>query len=338
MGIAPVISAMWFPPSERQTATAIASTSNYGGTALVFWLGSTLVPSGKSADDTRDDLWRFSFGVCVVTGLLFLAILLPCSFPSRPPSAPSRSATVAREGAEGFTGVKQLLNRKSFWLLCLAYSIICGIFQGWGSMLGPNMQAVLPEKEAEAQAGLLGCWGAIAGIGGGLGLGFVADRWRSNRGRRKALLLFCCALAAFCFLGFAIACTSSLLPTKWAADENGRLVWMYVLSILGSLFVNATTPLFYELSVEATYPIAEGLTTTALNILQSLVVICFTVVPPAVPSIVTAWMNWAVAGACAVVCVMLLPLREPRRRLAVDGGGGEEASSSGAVNVHVASE
>ena len=60
---------------------------------------------------------------------------------------------------------------------------------------------------------------------------------------------------------------------------------------------------------------------------------------PAVPSIGTAWMNWAVAGACAVVCVMLLPLREPRRRLAVDGGGGEEeASSSGAVNVHVASE
>ena len=45
--------------------------------------------------------------------------------------------------------------------------------------------------------------GAVAGMVGGIGLGVCADRVRSRAGRRKALLVGACALAALCFAAFA---------------------------------------------------------------------------------------------------------------------------------------
>mmetsp|Transcript_13764 Transcript_13764/g.27918 ORF Transcript_13764/g.27918 Transcript_13764/m.27918 type:complete len:214 (+) Transcript_13764:3-644(+) len=208
-------------------------------------------------------------------------------------------------------------------MLALSYGVGSGVFQGWGSLLGPNMQGVLPADEAEAQAGLLGCWGAIAGIVGGIGLGVCADRVRSRPGRRKALLVGSCALAAVFFSAFAVACAPSLLPAAWAAAATARLVIMYITSIGGSMCVNAAIPLFFELAVEATYPIAEGVTTTGLTVLQNLPAGAFLLMP-LLPGLgtpggaLTQWMNWVLVGASIVATLVVLPLEEPCRRLAFD--------------------
>ena len=45
MSAGPVMSAVWFAPSERTTSTAVVGVSNYGGTALAFVLGPLLVPA-----------------------------------------------------------------------------------------------------------------------------------------------------------------------------------------------------------------------------------------------------------------------------------------------------
>ena len=327
MSIGPVLSAVWFPASERNAATAIAATANYGGAAVVFWLGSVCVPAGAPADVTRGCLWRLMFGFAVFSGLLLLLCLL--TFKARPDSAPSRSATVAREAP--LAGIQLLVRSRSFWKLALSYGIGNGVFQGWGSLLGPNMQGVLPAAEAEAQAGLLGCWGAVAGMVGGIGLGVCADRVRSTGGRRKALLVGACASAALCFSAFALACAPSLLPATWAAATTPRLVAMYITSIGGSMCINAAIPLYYELAVEATYPVAEGLTTTSLTLLQNLPAGVFLLMP-LLPGLgtpggaLTQWMNWALVGACVVATLAVLPLEEPCRRLAVDAPLSEATS------------
>ena len=49
MSAAPVLSAAWFPPHERHTATAIVEAVNALGVALSFVLGPAIVPS--EADD-----------------------------------------------------------------------------------------------------------------------------------------------------------------------------------------------------------------------------------------------------------------------------------------------
>ena len=39
MGAPPILSAIWFPPKERATATAIGTVFNYLGVALSFIMG-----------------------------------------------------------------------------------------------------------------------------------------------------------------------------------------------------------------------------------------------------------------------------------------------------------
>jgi len=38
-----------------------------------------------------------------------------------------------------------------------------------------------------------------------------------------------------------------------------HLVWLYISAVLGGCFINGSIPLFYELTIETTYPIAEGI-------------------------------------------------------------------------------
>ena len=337
MSIGPVLSAMWFPPAERNLATAIVATANYGGCALVFWLAAVSVPADAPASITRDRLWYYMLGECAFGGATFFLCVI--TIPSRPPAAPSTSATVARDPFS--RGLRRLARRAPFWMLLLSYSISSGVFQAWGSQLGPIMQGVLAESEAQRHAGMIGCYGALAGMVGGVGLGLCADQWRARRGWRKALLVSACGLACACFTLFALAClpdgqhdaqpeddqpedsharhplVRQLVPIGGNSTSE-RLVWMYATSIVGSASVNAAIPLFFEFAVEAAFPVAEGLTTTALTLGMNLPTGAFLLIPTLFPTIGVQWMLWALVGACALATVLVLPLVEPSERLRVD--------------------
>ena len=53
---------------------------------------------------------------------------------------------------------------------------------------------------------------------------------------------------------------------------------LYKSSILGGFFVSGTIPLFYELTVESTYPVAEGITTGLLTIINNSFTVIFLVI------------------------------------------------------------
>ena len=53
---------------------------------------------------------------------------------------------------------------------------------------------------------------------------------------------------------------------------------LYKSSILGGFFVSGTIPLFYELTVETTYPVAEGVTTGLLTLINNTFTVIFLVV------------------------------------------------------------
>ena len=86
---------------------------------------------------------------------------------------------------------------------------------------------------------------------------------------------------------------------------------------------------------------AEGLTTAAITVGSYLAVFIVLQVDFALPFLGTAWMNWAMVGACAGGVVLMLPVAEERRRLAIDvdeqshsggGGGPDTVTTAGAVN------
>lgn len=91
---------------------------------------------------------------------------------------------------------------------------------------------------------------------------------------------------------------------------------VYVMFGLSGFFLNGTIPFFFELGVEITYPVAEGITsgvtTFANNFLQSI----FLVVP--LGHLGTKWMIWATASTCAVSTILLLFVKERYNRSAVD--------------------
>ena len=222
-------------------------------------------------------------------------------------------------------------------MLASSYGVSSGVFQGWGSMLGPIMQDVLPPADAEQTAGLLGMVGALAGIVGGVGLGFIADRTR-RPGKRKALLVTSCSLGCVAFSAFALITSSLatvLLPHGWTHGPT-KLSIMYATSIVGSVGVNAAMPLYFELAVEATYPVAEGLTTTSMTIVQNAPAALFLVLPM-LPGLGTGWASWAVVGACAFATLVVLPLREPGSRRAVDAAS-DEVAPEGLITADQAAE
>ena len=57
------------------------------------------------------------------------------------------------------------------------------------------------------------------------------------------------------------------------------LVSLYIAATLGGLLLNGSIPLFYELAVEATYPIAEGTTTGILILMNNVSCMIFLFLP-----------------------------------------------------------
>jgi MFS family permease len=99
---------------------------------------------------------------------------------------------------------------------------VTGFFGAWGSMLGPNMQAVLPAPVAEREAGWMGFWGALAGMAGGILLAVISDQISGSR--KKGLLLVCCACATTSFVLFACFCAGVLhVPYGKDSDFSGLL-------------------------------------------------------------------------------------------------------------------
>ena len=114
------------------------------------------------------------------------------------------------------------------------------------------------------------------------------------------------------------------------------------MSILGGLLVNGTIPLFYELGVESAYPIAEGLTTSVLTLINNFWCLVFLFVP-SIPGLgsSTSWFMIIIPIRCCTTRVVgghdAGRVLQQRRQVLADGGLGDclnvwkrDSSSSGA--------
>ena len=270
MSAAPVLSAAWFPAHERRTATALVESMNMLGVAISFVAGPYLVPPVAQADLPpgspgskaapsaaqlavlgRQTLLYMRGSAAVAALALAMVVVY---FPSRPPSPPAPSAGVER--VDFRAGVQRLLRHRQFWVITLAYGVCTGVYGGWNGFIAPNLEAALGHDRAESEAGWLGFWSSLAGVVAMPALGFAADRtgWSLRR-----MLLVIMACAGIMVLWFALLCLDTVaLPLRtWS---------LYTSCILGGAFVFGSIPLFFEASVECTYPIAEGVTTGIMTL------------------------------------------------------------------------
>ena len=84
------------------------------------------------------------------------------------------------------------------------------------------------------------------------------------------------------------------------------------------MLLNGAIPLFFELTVECTFPIAEGASAGVIMLVDNLIQVLFLVVP--MDKVGKAWMNWSVVVVVVAAGGLLLPMREKYQRWSIDQG------------------
>ena len=93
-------------------------------------------------------------------------------------------------------------------------------------------------------------------------------------------------------------------------------IMVYALFISSGFFLNGTVPFFFELAVETTYPVAEGITSSVVSFSNNFLQSIFLVVPLA--HLGSKWMISATVATCAASTILLLFVKGIYNRSIVD--------------------
>ncbi|XP_048238286.1 solute carrier family 49 member 4 homolog [Haliotis rufescens] len=322
-----LLSATWFPPKQRATATAVSTVFFYLGMSIGFIIGPLLVPEPggsflsvdqmiplntslqndeaayihPSATDItaeRDGIMKLMYVECAACVLLLLLVVV--YFPAKPPSPPSLTASMERTNY--LQGLKGLCTHRRFLLILVAYSVPAGVYNVFVAVLDVNLNGL---GITQNHAGWIGFYATIGGCFAALIMSRIADLLVYHM---KCLLLILFLLAAASTVWFVLLRLSYLPFT---------MLYIYTSSILVGVFINGSIPLFYELGCEASYPIAEGVTAGMLTLMYNLAGIIF-LSALMIPNIGVIWMNWCLLGTVIFAIPLLLVFRAHYPRTNID--------------------
>eukprot|EP00095_Tigriopus_kingsejongensis_P002575 maker-scaffold274_size229011-snap-gene-1.27 protein:Tk02575 transcript:maker-scaffold274_size229011-snap-gene-1.27-mRNA-1 annotation:"hypothetical protein DAPPUDRAFT_102163" len=328
MSAPPVISAMWFPPNERATATAIAQVGNQMGTGVAYVLGPWMAPDHQipgrfasgfaSAPDQRMVRNQIEWYMIVTAGI-FTTILtfMVAYFPSRPEVPPSPSAHMARTDYK--SGLLRIGKNGSVWLCMLAYALPGGINGAWSAVMTLNFE---PLGISDEETGTIAFMSVIV-----CGVVTIASCYVLDRIRRhlKACILAFLGLSAIFFSWLALLCLGFIPFSKWQ---------LYVATIGGISCNFATSPLYFELAVDLAYPVSEGLVATFLTTFNNLVGIVFLGVF-FIPNITFTWMNYVLMASSLTGIPLVLMINGQMRRMDADEGGDADEAAGGDLSYRV---
>ena len=223
----PVLSALWFPVQERATATAIMATANTLGTAAGF-LTAFVVPengSDKAILFALYNVYWVYFSICIIT---FVCTLI--YFPSKPPTAPSRSAAVPKVDIK--VGMSKLLVHGKFWTVVLCAAIPLGVYGAWLNVLGINLKDY---NISQVDSGWIGFGSSLSGAIAGLITGRIADKFP---GKLTIILASMYSAASLFLLWFSLS-LAGVLPFSLTAAN--------ILAVVIGFCLYGTYPLFFEL-------------------------------------------------------------------------------------------
>ena len=330
-----LISAVWFPPQERQMATAIISFSTYIGFSLSFVLGPLFVsdPIYKQIDnvtceysDLNISCWELNNtsqnntltsqrllinGDAITQGISYLMylhaawagtafLLTLVSLPDKPPLPPSITASLKRTDYKAT--IPAFLRNGSLWLVMLSGGLLIGVTGVWIAMLDILLK---PLGVSQVDAGLIGFWHAVSGCTASLVVAKFSDLFHR---RRKLFLIILFVSSLICSIWFLLLCVRVI---------SHDLKQLYAAGILLGIFVIGTTPLFYEMCAEAAYPVAEGVTGAMYTVVMGIFGIIFVTIA-SVPGLGTTWMYWALPVTVLVGLPLLAVFPESYKRTDID--------------------
>lgn len=147
-------------------------------------------------------------------------------------------------------GLQRSARDRHYMVLVLAAGLLAGVMTAWQSLL----QAILSSMDYnDTQIGYLGFANGLSGNLGSVCIGAISDRWFQRRFKRTILLLLVWLFLTSLWFTLSLPALGSaegILPASFISLTMAA-------SLSGSV-QSATSPLFYELCAELTYPVPEG--------------------------------------------------------------------------------
>jgi len=338
VGSAPLaISAVWFPPEERVTATTIAQVFNGLGTGMSFLLASqivrpiddiitngTQIPDKELKSLERDIQW-YMYSNAIPAGILFILII--AYFPSAPKKPPSVSSYQSR--LDFFTGFKEVMKSRAAWLIAIGCSIPQGIVVAWTAMMVVNLTQICVGENCLTQnwVNYLGIYATVVSTIAAILVARAADMVKGKL--KEAIIVLLCLAAVVFFL---------LSLISIGVFQFGNLLYVqisvYFLLLMGNSLVVSSMPLAMELAMEICYPAAEGVVGGWISIWFNIATVVFLSLF-GIPGIGTSWLDYVLPLSCVVAIPFILPIKVEYRRMMMDvnkeenNSGGSKYGSNG---------
>eukprot|EP00092_Neocalanus_flemingeri_P023173 GFUD01025128.1.p1 GENE.GFUD01025128.1~~GFUD01025128.1.p1 ORF type:complete len:519 (+),score=111.99 GFUD01025128.1:163-1719(+) len=333
----PAVSAAWFPPDERVTATSISQMLNNIGQGLSFLIASLMITDPKQErnssvitntscevpSDTPHHLYEISqiarntlkleienYMLVLSVPALVLFICTVLYFPSKPSKPPSRSSTEQR--LDFVAGCKQLLKNPASWLIAIVWSIPQAIWNNWCAMMVVSLTKVGYHGEclSEKWVNHLGMVAVVVGTAMAILVGMATDKIKGKMKLTIIILLTAggCMFTILSLISLQVIVFESMLVLK---------VTVYCFLLLGNSFVVSTSPLLMEFGVEKLYPISEGMIGGWLNIWYNIISVLFLGLF-SLPNIGTKWLSYVLPISCFMVIPLFMTIKEEYKRRSID--------------------
>jgi MFS family permease len=236
-----LLSANWFPESERTKATGLSINSQLLGIALGMVLTPILVVAYSF------EVMLFIYGLySLIIGIVFVILAR-----DKPPTPPSIKLLKEDDKVKG--SLKLLLSNRMFWFLLIIFFVGLGAF----NMITTYIELIVaPRGLSSIEAGNLGGIMLLGGIIGAQVLSILADKLR-----KRVLLIrisLVITVASFFLLSFA---TTTIL--------------IYVSGFLLGFGLMSVGPVLVEYAVEITVPAPEASSNGLLMVTGSISGIIF---------------------------------------------------------------
>ncbi len=219
-----LLSANWFPESERTIATGLSVISQLLGIALGMILTPILVMIFSF------EVMLFIYGLfSLIIGILF--VIIARDRPPTPPSIKLINENIILKGE-----LKLLFFNKRYWILIIIFLVGLGAF----NMVTTYIELiVVPRGLTSIEAGNLGGILLLGGIIGSILMSILSDKLRKRTLLIKISLLI--AVAAFFAISFA-----------------NNAIMLYIFGFLLGFGLLSVGPVVLEYAVEITVPVPEA--------------------------------------------------------------------------------
>jgi len=273
------LTAHWFPPRERNLATSVGQLFNVLGIGVSGILGLAMVPSKPSdielgtgcgakghnipftelvPKETVDEIMNLNYFHAAVVTVLFVLLIL--YFPSKPAKPPSLSSAEVRLDFLG--GFKILAKSRDAWFVLVTYAFPQCLIQLWQSsmvIIFTELELKFPDQDnsfvderiSEYWVDILLVVMCLVSVFTSI---IVASFLSVFKKKMKLTIIILLCMSAVIF----IFCTLILEQIIKFNSLSDLKLALYLLLLPAMTLSLTSSPIAFELSVETSYPVSEG--------------------------------------------------------------------------------